>query len=134
MSGHGGKREAGPGRKLGAPTKNERLAAAAPPAGVRSCASMFGSGAASSSAAASSSEANARSQRAREPGDTPKKEAVVRPRLDPSIAPSPSLPSSVADSEQDSEVQVTGERTFAERDAAARAEAVDVERSAPAAP
>ena len=41
MSGHGGKREAGPGKKMGAPSARDKLANEPAPTGVRSIASLI---------------------------------------------------------------------------------------------
>lgn len=146
MSGHGGKRVPGEGKKLGAPTNASKLAALPKAQGAASIAACFAKpkapassqgGASSSagdlsSAGASSSGTTAAvgSVRAREPGGTPKKEDTTRakllsPRMDTAAPTAPQEAAWWAGEDED--VQLVGERSRAERDAEGRANAVSLD-------
>lgn len=131
MSGRGGQREPGPGKKLGAPTKAERLAKASA-TGTPSVAGYFGA-----KPAARSEEVG--SPRDRAPGGTPTKQEVTRMRREEPVLRAEPIeqsqtanigagsPASQADEEDDSEVEITGVRTREQRDAEGLAAAVKVE-------
>lgn len=132
MPGHGGRRVAGDGKRLGAPTAAERLSKAAS-TGTPSVASFFGG-----KPAARSEEVG--SPREREPGGTPTKEQVTRAKreaptqpgaepLEQETAIGAGSPASRDDDHDysSSEVVYSHTVTKAQRDADLRAAAVKVE-------
>ena len=132
MRGHGGRRVAGDGKRLGAPTAAERLSKATS-TGTPSVASYFGG-----KPAARSEEVG--SPREREPGGTPTKQQVTRAKreaptqpgaesLEQATAIGAGPPASSADDHDysGSEVVYSHTVTKAQRDAELRAAAVKVE-------
>ena len=114
MSGRGGKRTG-----AGATTKAARLAKDGAQ-GAPSVMAMFRPGASTSDATTTASGA-AGSCRSREPGTTPSKAEVSRARVE---APA-EKPGASAEAPED--VQIVGERTWAERDEAGRAAAISLD-------
>ena len=80
---HDGARQAGEGKKLGKPSNRDVNARTPGPFSVRSCADLFGSGAASSS---SDPPAAVGSQRPRDAGGTPTRADVSKVKREPDIS------------------------------------------------
>jgi hypothetical protein len=102
-NGHGGPRQAGPGKKMGAGTANSRLAKGGAQ-GVPSVLTMFSQGGSSSSHGAGSSSISAAEAavepaapvsgvRAREAGGTPTKAASTKQKIEAAAAGAEPMPS-----------------------------------------